>query len=311
MFRTTSFVVSHRASASAVVLSAVLLGCGGPTTDAPTQVAAKVNRQEVTVHQVNQQLQGRRGLSAEQLEAASRQALELLIEQELAVQQAKAAKLDRDPRVLMQLEVSRREILARAYRERVAAGAARPTDAEIRRYFESQPALFAERRVYTLHEMRIEATPPQVEAIKAQLRAGRSVAQVIDFLKTNGLAFVGQQVVRTAEQLPAASLSEFSHMKDGQTLLTPVPGGAQWVVLAGSRLQPMDEQRARPQIEQFLRNQATRTLIESDTEALRTAAKVEYMGAFAASVTGGATPVGSAASAPLDTSNIRRGLGLK
>jgi hypothetical protein len=120
-------------------------------------------------------------------------------------------------------------------------------------------------------------------------------------------------------------------MKDGQAALVPSPGGVQVIVLAGSRSQPVSEEQARPAIEQFLLNERKRKLIDDDVKALRTAAKIEYVGKFAekaASAPAGAAsaaaagaspgapaapaPAGKPASAPgMSSSDISKGMGLK
>src|SRR5207237_1219134 len=83
-----------------------------------------------------------------------------------------------------------------------------------------------------------------------------------------------------AEQLPLASVPTFALMKDGQTMFNKTPGGAQVVIVAASRSQPVDEDRARPAIEQFLLNERKRKIIEDDLKALRTSAKIEYVGDY-------------------------------
>ena len=52
--------------------------------------------------------------------------------------------------------------------------------------------------------------------------------------------------------------------------------------LAASRMQPVTLAQATPAIEQFLLNERKRKLVADDLQALRTAAKIEYVGDFAA-----------------------------
>jgi hypothetical protein len=52
--------------------------------------------------------------------------------------------------------------------------------------------------------------------------------------------------------------------------------------LAASRPQAVTLQQAMPAIEQFLLNERKRKLIADDLQALRSSAKIEYMGQFAA-----------------------------
>src|SRR5262249_40178575 len=143
--------------ATAVVAAALLAGCGGKKDRPATQTAARVNKEEITVHQINYVLSQQRGLPPEQAASAAKQVLDTLIDQELALQKASEQKVDRDPRVAQQIEAARREIIARAYMEKIGSGAPRPTPEEIHKYYEQHPALFKERRVYTLQEITIEA----------------------------------------------------------------------------------------------------------------------------------------------------------
>jgi 3-deoxy-D-manno-octulosonate 8-phosphate phosphatase KdsC-like HAD superfamily phosphatase len=133
--------------------------------------------------------------------------------------------------------------------------------------------------------------------------------------------------VRAAEQLPLNSLDTFAKMKDGQAMVVPAPNGMQVVVLAGSRSQPVNEEQAKPAIEQYLLNERKRKIVEDDLKAMRAAAKIEYVGKFAGAAS---APVGAAAVAPapaaapavtapvapaasggLSATDITKGMGLK
>jgi EpsD family peptidyl-prolyl cis-trans isomerase len=313
-----------------VACSLLLVACGDKKDKGASQTAAKVNKEEITVHQINFVLQQQRGLRPEQADAASQQILERLIDQELAVQQADALELDRDPRVVQQLEAVKREVLARAYAEKVGESATRPTPEEIKAYYDANPALFKERRVYSLQEIKIEATAEQVPALREKLQASKSIGDFVEALKADGVRYNGTQAVRPAEQLPLASLKAFAQMKDGQAVFNTVPGGAVVVVLAGSRMQPVAEEQARTPIEQFLLNERKRKLLEEDRARLRQDANIQYVGKFAenaASAPAAApeatlpslAPAGDApapapapaASAGLDPAAISKGMGLK
>ena len=304
----------------AALAAVALVGCGEKKDKAASQTAAKVNKDEITVHQINFVLQQQRNLKPEQTEAASKQILERLVDQQLALQKADDLKLDRDPRVVQQLEAARREVLARAYVERVGEAAPKPTPEEIKKYYAEKPALFSDRRIYSIQEIAIEAKPEQQAELRDKLAASKNINEFVEFLKAKEYRFNGNQAVRAAEQLPLNSLESFSKMKDGQAAIVPAANGVQVIVLAGSRSQPVNEEQARPAIEQFLLNDRKRKLIEDDMKAARSGAKIEYVGKFAQAASGAAaTP--AAASAPvaspapaasgLSASDISKGMGLK
>ncbi len=333
MARFASSMRSIRLGLLALAAVTLLAACGSSRDKAATQTAAKVNKDEITVHQINFVLQQQRNLRPEQADAASKQILERLIDQELVYQKAEELKIDRDPRVVQQLEAGKREIVARAYVERLGESAPKPTPEEISKYYQGKPALFAERRIYSLQEIAIEAKPEQGALLREKLAAVKNIQEFIDFLRANDFRFTGNQAVRAAEQLPLASLDTFARLKDGQALINPTPNGFQVIVLAGSRSQPVTEEQARPAIEQFILNERKRKLVEDDVKQLRASAKIEYLGKFAGGpgAAGGAAsaaasaapatepaptpaaapPAAPAASSALSPAEVTRGLGMK
>ncbi len=311
---------------AAVAAAVLLAGCGEKKEKAASQTAVKVNKDEITVHQINFVLQQQRGLKPEQADAASRQILERLIDQQVALQKAEEQKIDRDPRVVQAVEAARREIIARAYLEKVSETAPRPQPDEIKKYYDEKPALFSERRVYSIQEIAIEAKPEQQTELRDALTAAKNINEFIEFLKAKDYKFTGNQAVRAAEQLPLNSLDSFAKMKDGQAALVPSPTGVQVIVLAGSRSQPVTEEQARPAIEQFILNERRRKLVEDNIKELRGAAKIEYVGKFAepaasapagagtapaATPAASATPGATAAPPALSASDVSKGMGLK
>lgn len=270
-----------RALAIGVLAALTLAGCGAKKDKTSTQAAARVNKDEITVHQVNFVLQQQRGLQPGQAEVAGKQVLERLIDQQLAVQRAEELKLDRDPRVVQSIEAARREILARSYAEKVGEAAAKPNAEEIKAYYDANPALFSQRRIYSLQELQIDAKPDQIAALREKLQGSKNMAEFADYLRANDFKFNANQAVRAAEQLPLSSLGALARLKDGEALLNATPNGATVVMLAGSRLQPVDEAKAKPAIEQFLFNDRKRDLVSKDMKSMRSAATVEYLGKFA------------------------------
>jgi len=304
------------------IVGAALLGAAGGLAacgakeSSSTQTAARVNKEEITVHQIGAQL-SQQTVRPEQVQEAERQILERLINRELAVQKAMDLKLDREPKVVQAIDSARQEIIARAYADKMSDGAARPTPADIKKYYDEHPALFSERKIYQLQEFAVEADAKQIDALKAALLPMKTADDLATYLKTNNLKFASSQSVRAAEQLPLPVLPVLSRMSEGQSLLSPTPTGAQIVILRGVRSQPVDADRASRAIEQFLLNEQKRKLMADDLKALRAAAKIEYRGRFAASAPppdeatrqGTAADVAASAAATLDTKPVNEGPG--
>ena len=273
----------------AVALIAVALAGCGNKDDAKlaTEVAAKVGAEEISVQQINQVLSRANSANATPaaMQALRREVLEKLIDQQLAVGQALENKLHRAPEVAAQIESARREVLARAYIQQVAAALPKPTAEETRKYFNDHPQLFSERRVYSLQEIVVSAAAGAnvAEQLRAQVAAGKSMEDIAAFLKGRDVRFAGGAATRAAEQIPLELLGKLHALKDGQT--TVIDGAQGYTVLrvVSSQSVPVQEASALPRIEQFLLNQRGAEAVSKNIKELRAKATISYVGDFAQS----------------------------
>jgi EpsD family peptidyl-prolyl cis-trans isomerase len=300
-----------------VAAASLLVACGGEKKKGATQVAAKVNKEEISVHQINFVLQRTPNLRPEQAPEASKRILEGLIDQELAVQQATEQKLDRDPNVVMAVEAAKRDILARAYTDKIAASVAKPTDAEVADYYAKHPGLFSQRRIYTLQEFGVEADEAQKAALQTKLQGVTSAAQAAAALTAANAKFASREVTQSPENLPLGVVDKLAALNVGQFLVNPAPKGFGLVFVNAVKPAPVTQEQAKQAIENFLINDRKRVAVQDNMKHLRQEAKVEYMGQF----TGPAAAASAAAEAPkpagpaasgLDASSLQKGLsGLK
>lgn len=294
---TRSFVLPI-ATIAALALSACG-GGGGGEAKKTTQVAAKVNNDEITVHQVNAALPRLNNPTEAQAKAAGKQVLERLVDQQLFIQKAAEAKLDRDPQIMTAIENAKREILARAYLERVMSSAVKANPDTIKDFYGKHPELFSERRVYRLAELAIQVQGEPAAKLRDSLKDMKSLNDVVTYAKANNLPYKANNSVRAAEQLPMEFVTRIAKMKDGEIVAIPGAGGMAIVQIAASQVQPLDEKQATPFIEQFLQNKSRMELAQSELKSLRAAAKIEYVGDFVKTAAEAAAP--AAPAAPVDT----------
>ncbi|MCZ7562786.1 MAG: EpsD family peptidyl-prolyl cis-trans isomerase [Burkholderiales bacterium] len=272
-----------RAALFAALLAASLLAACGDNKKPASQVAVKVNKEEITVHQLNNEMARLRGLTEEQRKGATKQVLDRLVDQELLVQRAMERKLDRDPRVMQTIEASKRQILAQAYLESVTAEASRPTAEEVRKFYADHPELFAQRKLYRLQELAIGAgTGLTTAKLEAELKKAKSLNDVVEWLKRERIPFNANSTVKSAEQLPMEIVPRLAALGAGQAMLMPSQQGHLIVQIAATESQPLAEDKARPFIEQYLANQKKAALARSEVKSLKDAATIEYVGDFAA-----------------------------
>ncbi|OQW85730.1 MAG: peptidyl-prolyl cis-trans isomerase, EpsD family [Rhodoferax ferrireducens] len=270
---------------------------------AATQVAVKVGSEEISVHQINQVLQrtNTAGATPEAVQKLSREVLEKLIDQQLAIDQATEAKLHRSPEVVAQIEAARRDILARAYLQKLTASLPKPSPEEAKTYIAAHPQLFAERRIYSLREIVVPpkaGTESVADQFRSLLAAGKTIDDIAAALKVQGIAFNSGNATRTAEQLPLDMLAQLASLKDGQSLVVEAAQSATLVTVVASQLAPVAEAMAMPRVEQFLANQRAGEAITADIKRLRSATPITYMGEFDSNSASSATATSKENAAP-------------
>jgi EpsD family peptidyl-prolyl cis-trans isomerase len=268
--------------AALVLCAAFVVGCGKSDDKKPaTQVAAKVNSEEITVHQVNNILARNPNIRPEAAARAKREIVERLVDQELARQRAIEKKLDRSPQVVQAIEAARSEILARAYLQQVAAAQAKPTPEEVKKYYAEHPELFAQRRLYVLEEIALAPAEGIAKELRAKVAKARSMQEVGEWLKGREIQYVVNRGGRAAEQIPLEMLPRLNKMKDGEIQVLEIGERLNVVRVVATKPAPVDEATAAPRIQQFLYNKRSSEIVAEEMKRLKGDAKIEYVGEFA------------------------------
>lgn len=274
-------VVINPLMACALLLAALLGGCGDKAEKkASTQVAARVNDSEITIHQVNNQL-ARSGITAEaQAKEASKKILDTLIDQELLEQQAKRKKLDRDPAVMQAIEDAKRQILSQAYLERMVYNANPPSPAETKDFYDKHPELFAKRKVYKVRTYALLKAKFD-DGLKAALDTVKNPADAAAALRGRGIEYKESEAQWVAEQVPMELLPSFAKMKPGDILSLDQGGQPVLMLLESTADAPVNETQAKPLIEKYIVNSRNKELLDNKLKQLRAVEEITYLGQFA------------------------------
>lgn len=261
---------------------AILSGCGRQDdARVASQVAAKVNGEEITVHQVNYILARTPNVTPDAMEKVKHEILNRLIDQQLEKQQAIDKKLDRSPQVIQAIEASRDEILVRAYLEQLAAAQAKPTVEEAKKYYTEHPELFAKRRVFNLEEIIILPKADLLTGLREQVSKAQSMQNITAWLKSQDARFSVNRGGFAAEQISLELLARLQAMKVGEIGLIEAGGRMEVLHIVAFEEAPVDEATAVPRIQQFLFNRRATDVVAKEIKRIKEKAEIIYVGEFA------------------------------
>lgn len=267
---------------SAAVLLFTLSACGEDASKSSTQVAARVGDTELTVHQVNDEMVRQPQFASVGAEGFSRQALEVLINQQVVANKALENELDRDPSVMQAIERAKRMILVQAYMDRNLGKPAVPTDVEVGQYYESRPELFAQRRSYNLRQLSIPANLVNDKLMAKLNNSSSRLDDIVEALKEANIPFGDEQITRLSEDLSMPLVKQISNLQEGERIVITDQGpNIDLVELLSSSQQAVTEQQAAAAIRRFIQTQKHNEAVDAEVKRLRATTNIEYLGEFA------------------------------
>jgi len=291
-----------------LIVALALTACGNKEKK-PGQVLASVDGAEITVSQLNEELQ-RAGVQPAQQEAARKQLLESIIDRQLLQNAASKDGTDRDPKVVQAIERAKALIVAQAYLQKRIGTIAKPTKEEITDYFNKHPEFFSNRKQFDMKELVI-STAAMNDQLKSAMDSAKSLEEVANWLDAHSVKFARTQLSRSSADLPPELTSKLLSMPKGQLFIIREGERSLLISIADVRDAPVDLEAAAQQIGQFLLNQKTKSASDAEVARLRSAAKIELSNQSAKAAE--ATPLASKPVAPPVTpdANERGAAGLR
>jgi EpsD family peptidyl-prolyl cis-trans isomerase len=258
---------------------ATLVGCNKSEEPASSskQVVAKVNGKEITVHQLKNEFAAQSAMGAASKPTMTRATLDSLIDEQLLVELGKERKLNRDPQVIQAEEKAYRQIMIRTLQDSLIASQPQPNNAEIRAFYDQNPGLFSNRRIYTFRQFTVDRTAIN-DMVKTKLDQSKSREDVSNAFKNANIKYRELVSVRAAEQLPMAALPAMAKMSAGDVAIVNENNDANVIQLMESVEQPATLEQATPIIREYLISAKKRQLTADLLKSLRSTAKVEYVG---------------------------------
>jgi peptidyl-prolyl cis-trans isomerase C len=269
----------HRAGrrflqAGLILIIAALSACGNEEKKAG-QALASVNGAEITVLQLNEELQ-RAGAQAGAPEATEKQLLEALIDRQLLQNEAARDKIDRDPAVVQAIERAKALILAQAYLKKRIGAITKPSRQEIEGYFSEHPEFFSRRKQFEMQQLLV-ASEAVDEPLKAAMQASKSLDEVARWLDAHKVKYVRAELSPTSAELAPELNAKLLAMPKGQLFIVQQGEHSMLISISGIKDNPVTLELAAPQIEQYLINQKGKEAARAELARLRSAAKIEYL----------------------------------
>lgn len=246
-----------------------------------TQVAAKVNNGEVTVHQLNYELSlaaaNNKNLNTTQ---ATPVLLERLINQELLIQKAQERELDRKPAVMQAMERAKRQVMAQAYLEDIFAGLPEPSESEMTKYYDEHPDLFKNRKIYQFQEIVFDPATNKDEIAK-RVSEAKDIRDLSEWVRKNNIKVQARAMTSAAERLPIQMLPMISKTPDNRGIFITGTGLPTVLWKVASKDMPMTYEQSTEAIKQYLIKTKRQERAQQEIELQRKVAKIDYKGQFA------------------------------
>ena len=205
-----------------VVSAALCLGvcaCHGHVKPPTGQVAAVVEGHEITVRQINAELNGNLPPDPKQLKAAQQHALQTIILRTLLADKAVHERLNKGPDFALQEQRARENLLAHLYQEQLSSSVPTPSDEEVQSYIEAHPNLFSQRKVFTVDQLRMRG-PLSPDVVKA-LAPLKSIDAASALLSSKGVPFQRGQTQVDAIGLDPRLVDAFAKLRPDDMLIVP------------------------------------------------------------------------------------------
>lgn len=283
-------------AALGLVLVAGLGACGGKAEKTSGQALVSVDGAEITVLQLNDELQRANVPTARQQEG-SKQLLEGLIDRQLVLAAADKDKLDRDPKVLQAIERARSLVLAQAYMQKHIGAPAKPSRDEVKAYFDQHPEFFSARQQLDMRQL-VFATKDVDDSFTKYIDGAKSLEDVAGWLDGRKIAYTRAQVSRTTADLPPEMSKRILALPKGQLFIVREGERSVLTQVVETKPAPATLEAATPQIEQYLAATKAKAAAAAEVARLRAAAKIDYLNKGLAPSATPAAPAEGAAVAP-------------
>ena len=264
------------------VAVAGLTACGQQQQPAATkeptgQIIAKVGTEDVTIHELQNEYR-RAGIAPDKVtEQITRAALEEITRRKALVQKAKAAGIDREPTVLLDLLRAREQVLAQAILQRdVQARLSGIGRTEIDRFINANPERFNRRIRFDIDQLSVNAGALRQEFLDV-IKDATSLDTIESKAAEAKIAYTrGAGAVYTGD-LPGPLVERLRDRKDTDVFFIRSGATGSFFKVRAEAPDPLTGEEAQARAQLLMRNETAQSEVTRKTEE----AQITYLGEYA------------------------------
>ena len=154
------------------------------------QVVATVNGKDITVHELNAELQGVQlppNITPDQRKQVEQQALQQVVNRRILADIARERGLDKTPMFLLQERKAEEGILVQMLQRQMSSAVKQPAQDEVATFMAQNPDLFAERKIFTVDQIQFQT--PRDSNLLRKYQPLKTMDEVEAMLKQDGLQY--------------------------------------------------------------------------------------------------------------------------
>jgi peptidyl-prolyl cis-trans isomerase C len=249
------------------------------------QVAAVLDGEEITLQEVNSEIQALNIPAGSDKQRTQRQALQRVIDRKLLLSAARDKGIDKTPDFLAQQRRADEMLLAQTYAKQQLSAVPVPSEADIQGFMAKHPTAFARREQLSLEQIRF-APPRDLRSLQV-LDKDRSLDAVAAHLTQLGIKFERGPTGLDTASVPA-----------GEPFVIPSQGLVTVNVITGRKQLATDPRQGRSAAVSAWRQEKFGELLQRQLASLRSGANIKYQNGFSPPPNQAGTGAASGAPAP-------------
>jgi len=239
------------------------------------QVIAHVGADAITAQELENEFRLANVPTDKRSDAVTKHFLNEIVVRKYLVQQAIAAKLDREPTVHLDIMRSREQVLASAIVQRdLSDKASSIGKSEIDQFIVAHPSQFAKRKLLYIDQINLPIGA-DIQAGVDATKAFKTLEQVDQKLKEMGISYTRANGVMDSGEISDQFLAELEAKKDEDIFFVRQGANGTFFKVTGEQSRPISGDEATNRARQLMRMQLLKAASEQADKAAQDSAKYE------------------------------------